>query len=69
VIAGVLPPHFPFPLRDVDVFVPLVPDRDPNRYVRNSPNFLRFFGRLNPDNSSDQGVDYDLPFAQAAVSG
>jgi putative ABC transport system permease protein len=25
VIAGVLPPHFPFPLRDVDVFVPLVP--------------------------------------------
>jgi predicted permease len=45
-IAGVLPPHFPFPLRDVDVYVPLVPDRDPNRYVRNSANFLRFFGRL-----------------------
>jgi putative ABC transport system permease protein len=53
-IAGILPQHFPFPFRDVDVFVPLVPDRDPNRYVRNSANFLRFFGRLNPGTSSDQ---------------
>jgi MacB-like periplasmic core domain len=35
-IAGILPPHFPLPLRDVDVVVPLVPDRDPNRYLRNS---------------------------------
>jgi len=54
VIAGVLPPHFPFPIRDVDVFVPLAPDRDPNRYVRSSVNFLRFFGRLNPGVSRDQ---------------
>jgi predicted permease len=54
VIAGILPPHFPFPIRDVDVFVPLVPDRDPNRYVRRSTNFLRFFGRLNPGISRDQ---------------
>ncbi|HEV3197348.1 MAG TPA: ABC transporter permease [Bryobacteraceae bacterium] len=53
-IAGILPPHFPFPFRDVDVFVPLVPDRDPYRYVRNSTNFLRVFGRLNPGSSSDQ---------------
>lgn len=53
-IAGILPQHFPFPFRDVDVFVPLVPDRDPNRYVRRSPNFLRVFGRLNPDTTSDQ---------------
>jgi putative ABC transport system permease protein len=54
VIAGILPPHFPFPFRDVDVFVPLVPDRDPYRHVRNSANFLRFFGRLNAGSSSDQ---------------
>jgi predicted permease len=53
-IAGVLPSHFPFPLRDVDVLIPLVPDRDPNRYIRNSANFLRFFGRLSPGVSSEQ---------------
>jgi predicted permease len=53
-IAGILPPHFPLPLRDVDVFVPLVPDRDPTRYLRNSANFLRFFGRLNTGSSSEQ---------------
>jgi putative ABC transport system permease protein len=54
VIAGVLPLNFPFPFRDVDVFVPLVPDRDPYRYVRNSPNSLRFFGRLNSGSSINQ---------------
>jgi predicted permease len=54
VIAGILPPHFPFPFRDVDVFVPLAPDQDPNRYVRSSTNSLRFFGRLNPGSSSEQ---------------
>lgn len=53
-IAGVLPPHFPLPLRDVDVVVPLVPDQDPYRYLRNSTNFLRFLGRLNPGVSSGQ---------------
>jgi putative ABC transport system permease protein len=54
VIAGVLPPGFQLPLRDVDVVVPLVPDRDRYRFVRNSVNFLRFFGRLHPGSSSDQ---------------
>ena len=53
-IAGVLPANFPFPLRDVDVFVPLMPDTDPNRYVRNSVNFLRFFGRLSPGITSER---------------
>jgi putative ABC transport system permease protein len=46
-VAGVLPRHFPLPLRDVEVFVPLVPDRDPYRYLRSSTNFLRFIGRIN----------------------
>src|SRR5439155_14143088 len=51
VIAGILPRHFPLPLRDIDVVVPLVPDSDPYRYVRNSVNFLRWIGRLNPGSS------------------
>lgn len=45
-IAGVMSRHFPFPLADIDVVAPLVPERDPLRHERNSVNFLRFFGRL-----------------------
>ncbi len=54
VIVGVLPRHFPFPLRDVDVVVPLVPDRDPLRHVRTSVNFLRLIGRASPGASREQ---------------
>lgn len=54
VIAGVLPPHFPWPLRDIDVVVPLVPEQDALRYVRNSVNNLLFFGRLNRGVSREQ---------------
>ena len=54
VIAGILPPHFPLPLRNIDVVVPLVPDGDPDRYARNSTNFLLLFGRLNLGVSGDQ---------------
>lgn len=53
-IAGVLPPQFLLPLPGVDVITPLVPDRDPLRHERNSVNFLRFFGRLEPGASADQ---------------
>jgi putative ABC transport system permease protein len=53
-VVGVLPPHFPLPLRDIDVVAPLVPDRDPNRHVRNSVNFLRFIGRLQPGVTPEQ---------------
>ena len=45
-IVGVLPPRFPWPLPDIDVFTPLVPDTDPLRHVRRSVNFLRLFGRV-----------------------
>jgi predicted permease len=48
VVVGVLPAHFPLPLRDVDVVTPLVPNRDPLRHLRNSVNFLRLVGRLAP---------------------
>jgi predicted permease len=54
VIVGVLPAQFPFPLPDLDVVTALVPARDPLRYVRNSVNFLRFFGRLNPGTERDR---------------
>lgn len=54
VVVGVLPPHFPFPLRDIDVVVPLSPDRDPWRFDRGSVNFLRLFGRLEPGNTLDR---------------
>lgn len=53
-IAGVLSPYFVLPVRDIDVVLPLVPDTDPNRYVRNSPNSLRFLGRLNPGYSGEE---------------
>jgi putative ABC transport system permease protein len=48
VVVGVLPAHFPLPLPGVDVLTPLVPEGDPLRHVRNSVNFLRLFGRLQP---------------------
>ena len=44
-VVGVLPSHFPLPLRDIDIVVPLSPDRDPNRSVRSSTNLLRIVGR------------------------
>ncbi len=45
-VVGVLPKYFPLPLRNLDVVVPLAPDRDPLRHLRSSTNFLRLFGRL-----------------------
>ena len=54
VVVGVLPARFPLPLRDIDVVVPLAPDRDPFRHVRSSVNFLRLFGRLSPGTSREQ---------------
>jgi putative ABC transport system permease protein len=60
VVVGVLPAQFPLPLQDVDVVTPLVPDRDPLRYVRSSVNFLRVFGRLN--------VNVDLGLAQSELT-
>ncbi len=45
-IVGVLPRHFPLPLRNLDVVVPLSPELDSRRHVRTSVNFLRLFGRV-----------------------
>ena len=53
-IVGVLPAHFPLPLRDIDVVTALAPDRDPLRHVRGSVNFLRLFARLGPGTTTDR---------------
>src|SRR5262249_41865551 len=47
-IVGVLPPSFALPNLDTEIVVPLQPDADPRRTLRNSVNFLRFVGRLKP---------------------
>jgi predicted permease len=54
VMVGVLPAQFPLPLQNLDVVTPLAPERDPLRLVRNSVNFLRIFGRLNPGTDANQ---------------
>jgi predicted permease len=48
-IVGVLPASFALPNLDTEIVVPLQPDADPRRNVRNSVNFLRMVGRLKPD--------------------
>jgi putative ABC transport system permease protein len=53
-VIGILPRHFPLPLQGIDVVVPLVPDRDPYRFLRNSTNFLRLFGRVRDGVSGQQ---------------
>jgi putative ABC transport system permease protein len=48
-IIGVLPASFALPNLDTEIVVPLQPDADPRRNLRNSVNFLRFVGRLKPN--------------------
>lgn len=53
-IVGVLPPSFALPNLDTEIVVPLQPDADPRRNVRNSVNFLRMVGRLKPNVTMQQ---------------
>jgi putative ABC transport system permease protein len=53
-VVGILPQHFPLPLQGIEVFVRPVPERDPSRYLRNSTNFLRLFGRIRDDFTREQ---------------
>ena len=57
VVAGVLPPHFVTPIRDVEFVIPFVVDADPRRHARNSVNFIHGAGRLRGDNSRAQAED------------
>lgn len=52
-VVGVLPRHFPLPVRNVDLVVSLQPELDARRTLRNSVNFLRLFGRIRPTASID----------------
>jgi putative ABC transport system permease protein len=54
VIVGVLPPDFVLPNLDSEVVVPLQPESDPRRNVRNSVNFLRMVGRIKPGVNLEQ---------------
>jgi putative ABC transport system permease protein len=53
-IVGVLPASFALPNLDTEIVVPLQPDSDPRRNVRNSVNFLRMVGRLKPNVTAQQ---------------
>jgi putative ABC transport system permease protein len=53
-IVGVLPASFAVPNLDTEIVVPLQPDADPRRNVRNSVNFLRMVGRLKPKVTAQQ---------------
>lgn len=53
-IVGVLPASFALPNLDTQIVVPLQPDADPRRNVRNSVNFLRMVGRLKPNVTAQQ---------------
>ncbi|HEX8489907.1 MAG TPA: ABC transporter permease [Chthoniobacterales bacterium] len=54
VIVGVLPPDFVLPNLDSEVVVPLQPESDARRNARNSVNFLRMVGRINPGVTVEQ---------------
>src|SRR6266481_8124406 len=53
-IVGVLPASFALPNLDTEIVVPLQPDADSRRNLRNSVNFLRMVGRLKPNVTAQQ---------------
>lgn len=53
-LVGILPPSFVFPIPDVELAVPLVPDADPWRFNRNTVNFLTLLGRTRPGATSER---------------
>jgi predicted permease len=53
-VVGVMGPRFLYPIRDVDLAIPLAPDQDPWRRDRDSMNFLRVIARARSDASAAQ---------------
>ena len=45
-VVGVLGRDFLFPVRDIELAIPLAPDQDPWRHNRESTNFIRVIGRV-----------------------
>ena len=54
VVVGVLPPQVVLPIRNAELAIPLAPEADPWRGVRNSTNFLRGWARLKPGVTREQ---------------
>jgi len=53
-VVGVMAPEFLFPIRDIDLAIPLAPDQDPWRYDRESTNFIRVVARARAGASREQ---------------
>ena len=53
-VVGVMAPEFLFPIRDIDLAIPLAPDQDPWRYDRESTNFVRVIARARAGTSREQ---------------
>jgi predicted permease len=53
-VVGVMAPEFLFPIRDIDLAIPLAPDQDPWRYDRESTNFIRVVARARAGTSREQ---------------
>ena len=58
-VVGVLSRDFLFPIRDIDLAIPLAPEQDPWRHDRESTNFIRMIGRVHPGTGAAQ-VTADL---------
>ncbi len=56
-VVGVLERSFFFPVRDIELAIPLAPDKDPWRQNRDSTNFIRVIGRARDGVSRAQIVD------------
>jgi predicted permease len=58
-VVGVLGADFAFPLRDIDLAIPLAPEQDPWRHNRESTNFLRVLARAR-DGADAERITADL---------
>ena len=59
-VVGVLERGFFFPVRDIEVAIPLAPDKDPWRQNRDTTNFIRVIGRARDGVSAAQiTADFD----------
>ena len=59
-VVGVLGASFLFPVRDIDLAIPLAPDQDPWRHDRESTNFVRVLARARPGTTAAQvGAELD----------
>jgi len=53
-VVGVMGAEFLYPIRDIDLAIPLAPDQDPWRHDRDSSNFVRVVARARASTSREQ---------------